>query len=259
MKIYIEYVILNNLTANAMILYIVGVIMRRKMSIVRILLSSIIGTIYAVLLPYISFNYDIGLKVILSAVMVAVGYKAYSLRDYMVQIVIFYVVTFMFGGMVIGIGSLMHTDILNILLYPNNLMATYMSLIIIALTALSRVIVLCIERHIHASSYYYDVNMTVGDCVRCVRGYLDSGNRLYHGIAMVVVMDKTMIGEVFDGIEPSDSITLSTINGTSSQHVYKIDEVELVHNGIHKNYRNIYAVESTRDFNDYDVLLHADM
>lgn len=101
MTVYIDIIFLENLFMNYIIIFATGIIIKSEIKIIRTFLSSFIGSIYAVLtymniLKFVSTN--IGLKILLSAVMVYIAFNPKNTKAFFKQLTIFYLTSFTFGG-----------------------------------------------------------------------------------------------------------------------------------------------------------------
>ena len=85
---------------NSIILYATGVIVKSQIKITRILISSIIGSIYAIIsyMGILEIYSSIVLKVILSISMVYIAFGSKTLKQFLKQLIIFYLTSFTFGG-----------------------------------------------------------------------------------------------------------------------------------------------------------------
>ena len=105
MIIYLDIVLVENLCMNYIILFATGFIMKIKMKHLRMILAGIIGGVYAILaytqiLPY---GTTIPLKIILSIVMVYISFSPQTIKILIKQLIIFYLVSFVFGGCVLAL------------------------------------------------------------------------------------------------------------------------------------------------------------
>lgn len=98
--IYIDIIFLENLIMNSIILYATSIILKRKPKIIRIILSSTIGSIYAILtyITEIEIYTSVILKAILAIIMVYVAFNPQSVKKMWKQVAIFYLTSFVFGG-----------------------------------------------------------------------------------------------------------------------------------------------------------------
>lgn len=100
MTIYIDLIFLENLFMNSIIIYATAIILKKQIKIFRILISSIIGAIYACLyyISNLQIYSSVFLKIILSFVMVYVSFDSKSVKAFLIDVLIFYLTSFTFGG-----------------------------------------------------------------------------------------------------------------------------------------------------------------
>lgn len=100
MTIYLDVVLLENLCMNYIILFATGYIMKLKQKQWRLVLSSLLGSIYAVVsyLEILPLYSSFAVKMLLSVGMVYLAYKANGIKMLAKQLVLFYLVSFVFGG-----------------------------------------------------------------------------------------------------------------------------------------------------------------
>ena len=100
MDVYLDIIFLENLFMNYIILFASAVILKQKIKIIRLSISSCIGSIYAVAVYMrISEIYsNIFLKVILSVVMIYIAFNSKGIKIFLKQLMIFYLTSFTFGG-----------------------------------------------------------------------------------------------------------------------------------------------------------------
>lgn len=85
---------------NYIILFATGIINKNKASIIRLLLSSIVGSVYAILsyMSLLEIYASTILKILLSISMIYIAFKPYNLKSLCKQLLIFYLTSFTFGG-----------------------------------------------------------------------------------------------------------------------------------------------------------------
>ena len=96
---------------NYIIIFATAVILRMEIKVIRMFLSSTIGSIYAViiysnLLKNISTN--IFLKIILSIVMIYIAYNPKTIKAFFKELLIFYLTSFTFGGVAFALINLLN-------------------------------------------------------------------------------------------------------------------------------------------------------
>lgn len=98
--IYLDIIFLENLIMNAIILYATAIILKIKPKFIRILMSSGIGSLYAII-SYVTQLQIYALiisKVILAIIMVYVAFNPQTIKKMWKQLLIFYLTSFVFGG-----------------------------------------------------------------------------------------------------------------------------------------------------------------
>ena len=85
---------------NSIILYAAAIILKIKTKFIRIFISSIIGSIYAIILYITNLKIYTSIisKILLSIIMVYVAYNPQNVKKLWKQILIFYLTSFVFGG-----------------------------------------------------------------------------------------------------------------------------------------------------------------
>ncbi len=100
MTIYIDIIFLENLFMNYIILFATGTIVKAPIKIIRTFISSTIGSIYAIVsyMSVLEIYSSIFLKITLSIAMVYIAFNGKTLKQFLKQLIIFYLTSFTFGG-----------------------------------------------------------------------------------------------------------------------------------------------------------------
>ena len=100
MTVYVDVVFMENLFMNYIILFATAVINKVEIKLIRILISSILGSIYSIVVYTNILSNFTGLiiKILLSVAMIYIAFYPDSLKRFMKQLLIFYLATFTFGG-----------------------------------------------------------------------------------------------------------------------------------------------------------------
>ena len=98
--IYLDIIFFENLIMNSIILYATSIILKLKPKLFRILISSVIGSIYSIILytTEMKIYSSIISKIILSIIMTYVAFNPQNVKKMWKQILIFYLTSFVFGG-----------------------------------------------------------------------------------------------------------------------------------------------------------------
>lgn len=100
MTIYIDVVLIENVIMNFIILLATGLILKEKIKITRLLLSSLLGAIYSVIsyMSILGIYSSMVLKIILSIVMIYIAFNPQTMKKMWKDMLIFYLTSFVFGG-----------------------------------------------------------------------------------------------------------------------------------------------------------------
>ena len=100
MTIYLDVVFIENMCMNYIILFATAIITKIKVKHWKILISSVIGSIYAVILTLqlLEIYSNFFLKIILSITMVYIALEPKNIKNLLKQLIIFYLTSFTFGG-----------------------------------------------------------------------------------------------------------------------------------------------------------------
>lgn len=117
---------------NYIILFATGIILKTHVKVIRILISSTLGSIYAII-SYISIleiYSNIFLKILLSIAMVYIAFNAKNIKQFLKQLMIFYLTSFTFGGVAFALLYFIKPE--NILMDKGVLIGTYPIKIVLA-------------------------------------------------------------------------------------------------------------------------------
>lgn len=100
MTVYLDIIFLENLCMNYIILFATALIFRTRPKHLRIIISSILGGIYAILSLFKIFEFyqNIGFKVLISVLMVYIAYNPPNFKELIKKLMLFYLTSFAFGG-----------------------------------------------------------------------------------------------------------------------------------------------------------------
>lgn len=100
MTIYLDVVLFENLCMNYIILFATGYILKVKIKHLRLIISSFLGGVYSILtyIQVLEIYSNVICKIILSIVMIYIGYKPKTIKLLIKQLIFFYLTSFVFGG-----------------------------------------------------------------------------------------------------------------------------------------------------------------
>lgn len=226
MIIYLDVVILENLIMNSIIMYAIAIILKIDIKHFRILISSTIGAIYSVL-TYIS-NFQIYsnliLKIILSIIMVYIAYKPKNIKILSKQILIFYLTSFLFGGVAFALIYVIKPQ--EILMKNGLFLGTYpLKSVFLAAIIASIICILgfkIVKNKISKKDMFCKVIITINKRQIETTAMVDTGNLLKDPItgAPVIVVEATLL----ENIIPQE-ILLNLENIIGGEFEYVTEEV----------------------------------
>ncbi len=265
---YIEYVIIDNLIIDYLLLKTTMVSSRVKTSNLKMFIASIIGTIIAIIIPFfnISSGFAMLLKVNLALVMVAVSGEFISVKKFLITSAFFIAFTFLFGGIIIGTFYLADVDfVLYFSLNYDSFLPVGISVLIVYCGA--KLTIYLVKNLLKSR----DIEPFIRTCVIVANGkkyktngYVDSGNRLFDKSSglPIVVISKRLFDKVNSQEEKlflKNNMIIDTVNGISTMEIYVLDKL-LIYNGEQENIiNNVLIGKSEFNFEsdgNYDLLLN---
>lgn len=105
MYIYAEYLLIENIIINFIILYVTNKITRTKTSKLRLFIAALVGSIYTLVAFFLSLEFmgKFIIKFSVSILMIILAFNPERLNSFLKQLSTFYLTSFVFAGTVIGI------------------------------------------------------------------------------------------------------------------------------------------------------------
>ena len=178
MTVYIEYVLIDNLTIDSLILFTCSQLARVRTSKTRIFLSSVFGTLIAVISPFLPNIINLLIKPVVAILMVIIAFKTNSFKKTLIMTILFVLITFLFGGSLIGVMNLLDIDysLHSGINYQNSFpvgIAIAVSFVIYIST--KNIINFCVKKQ-QNSQFIYDIVFQDGEKRIKTLAFLDSGN-----------------------------------------------------------------------------------
>ncbi|MCX4362883.1 MAG: sigma-E processing peptidase SpoIIGA [Clostridia bacterium] len=257
MQVYVEYVIINNLMINALVLILTLKFMRHKINKLAVFLASAIGAIYALFVPICDKLNLFALKVLLSLIMLAIILGRCKLKKYLCACAIFYGLTFAMGGIVMGIGNMLSYELKDV---NSSLIPFYAALSGLSLIAAQKLIFKSVTLAKRKSKYENQVILSAnGKSVEC-KAYYDSGNRLYYKNKPTIIIDESIALEFYGQIglnDIKDYTQIDTVIGKKQIKVFPLDYILDKENG--QEIYGVMAAISEKIKGEYKVVLHCDL
>lgn len=232
MTIYLDIIFFENLFMNYIILFATETILKSQFKIIRTFLSSLIGSVYAVL-TYVTdmeIYSSILLKIILSMSMVYIAFNSKNLKSFFKQLIIFYLTSFTFGGVAFAFVYFVNPQ--NILFEKAVLITTYPIKIILVAGIIGFLIITTafknIKGKLRKKDMFCNIKIIINSKSVYVKAIIDTGNFLKEPITQtpVVVVQKN----VLKGVIPSyilENIE-DIINGKSVNFYEYISKIRII-------------------------------
>lgn len=199
MTIYVDVVLIENLLMNYIILFATGVILKVNIKHMRLVLASLIGAIYTIIAYMSAFKIysNIGLKFVLSVIMIYIAFNPKSVKKLFKFTLIFYLTSFVFGGAAFALIYIVKPqDILR----NNGLILNSDSLKVIFISAIIAFVIIIIgfkvvKNKISAKDMYCHINIKLNHKEIETKAMIDTGNFLKEPITNtpVIVVEHTLL------------------------------------------------------------------
>lgn len=219
MTLYVDIVFLENVFMNSIILLATGVILKDKTRIIRNLISSSIGAVYAIIIytSHIEIYSNIFLKIMLSLVIVYIAFKPQNTKSLLKHLIIFYLTSFTFGGVAFALLYFVRPQ--DILIQNGVLIGTYPIKMILIGGIVGFVIITIsfknIKGKLKREDIYCNVKLNVEEKTKIITALIDTGNFLKDPITKIPVIVAER--ESLKGLFPDEILfnTSKIINGGS--------------------------------------------
>lgn len=254
MKIYLDLLFFLNFGFDFILLLVVSIILRRNVSLTRIVLGGLIGglSIFILFLKINSFELFI-LKILISIIMILASFSYKNIKYFMKNFFFLYSASMILGGFLYFLNVQFSYKQKGLVFYHDGLSINFIFLLIFS----PLILYIYIRQGLTLKnnfSNYYKVNLYFNNKKIRLNGFLDTGNKLkdpYSGKPIIIVNEKRIK-------QPSDKfflVPMKTVGGESFIKCFKIDELEIV--GIGKKKNVLLGVTKTKiEMEGIDCILH---
>ena len=187
---------------NCIIIYASAIILKIKPKLVRVIIASIIGSIYAVLLyvTELEIYTSVISKFILSIIIVYVAYNPQNITKMWKQLLIFYLTSFVFGGVSLYLIYFINPQNISMV---NGMFAGDNVLKIVLLGAILAFIIIkislkVIKTKITSKDMYCNIVIRLNDKQVETKAMIDTGNQVKEPITNtpVIIVESTLLYEL---------------------------------------------------------------
>jgi stage II sporulation protein GA (sporulation sigma-E factor processing peptidase) len=255
MVVYAEFVFINNLIIDYLLLKASNCVIGLRTCFLRLLFCAFLGAVFATLLPLISrVKGLLFIKITVGVIMALLSSKSYRVRSYIYLVVCFFAITFFAVGSVLCVCS--------ILGFKNYSIGIYVFSVIPICFVL-----LLTKRY---SKYFYsqkkfnscvfNCDISVGDLTLKTNGFLDTGNRVFIGQKPVVICNKNISEKLLSVAfkQGTYALKLTTLGGKSEIQTIKNATLKIYFNDKWHIYENVALGLSKHSFS-YGLILHSEV
>lgn len=281
MIVYIEYVILDNLFMNVLICFVTYKILRAKVDYFQTIIVSSLGSVFAIMLPLIHIP-NFFLVVVKLWIGLMLGYiLSFHLPKKIYGILIFFISTFLMGGIVLSINYIQYGDIDSAINKPLTPIPLWLCILILLFFGIIIVrLIGLFHQKTDTTNFERDVEIFINDNSIKLNGLVDSGNRLYYFDQPLSIINYHKIKHILDkntidaiqqinNTNPIHSSTqqqeqnkknirfveLETLNGVNKIIVIKSQKIVLYSKQKMNIFYEMMLGISTTTIQDYDILL----
>lgn len=200
--IYIDIIFFENLIMNSIILYATGIILKIKPKVIRVLVSSGIGSIYAIItyITEIPIYTTVIVKATLAIIMVYVAFNSQNFKKMCKQVAIFYLTSFVFGGVALYLIYYIRPQevlIKNGMFVGDYILKVIMLGAIVAFITI-KISLKIIKTKISPKDMYCKIKLKLNEEIIETKAIIDTGNLAKEPITNtpVVIVESTLLEEV---------------------------------------------------------------
>lgn len=206
LTVYIDIIFLENLFMNYIIIFATTIILKLQTKIIRSTISSIIGSIYAIVLytSELEIYSNFALKIILSFAMVQIAFGPNNIRQFFKSLIIFYLTSFTFGGVAFALLYFVRPQ--DILIQNGVLIGLYPIKMILAGGILGFIIIITafknIKGRITKNDMFCDLKIILNNKKIQLKAIIDTGNFLKEPITKtpVIIVQKNILKEILPDV-----------------------------------------------------------
>ena len=230
MKIYLDIVLLENFIMNYIIIFSTAIISKSKISNFKFLIASFFASLYSI----INYIYKIRtfqnffIKIIVSIIIVLVAFESYKIKMFLKKLILFYLVSFTFGGIAFMLLFLINPS--NIIIKNGILTGTYPVKVTILGGILGFFIICCvsffIKDRLKKKSMLCDLEIIYKGKYKKLKTMIDTGNLLKEPISQadVIIVEKNSLKEIVENeiLDNLDNIVQGKwLDAMENVHSYK--------------------------------------
>ena len=224
MKVYLDLVMILNFAIDFILLLTVSIILKRNVSITRVMFGAFIGGISILLLFFNMNSILIFLfKLIISIFMILITFGYRTIKYTLINLLYLYMSSIILGGFLYLLNLEFSYKNIGIIFFNNGLSINFIFLIIFSPIILY-IYIKQTKNLRYNYSNYYNIEIKIKNKTYKYVGYLDSGNVLVDSLTKkkVILIDKR---KILFNIKEFRLIPYVGVNGNNMIKVIKIDKL----------------------------------
>lgn len=201
MTIYVDVVVMENIIMNYIILLATGIVLKKKVKHIRLIIAGVLGAIYSVITyaSILEIYSGIVLKIILSIVIVYISYNSQNLKELWKDILIFYLTSFVFGGAAFALIYIVRPQ--DILMKNGLFLGTYPLKTVLLGAIIGFIIIITafklVKNKITKKDMFCELEIKLNNKIIKTKAMIDTGNLLKEPITNtpVIVVEHTLLYE----------------------------------------------------------------
>lgn len=225
-KVYVDVILFINFFFDFLLLVTTSLVLKRRVSIKRIALGSLVGsaTIVVLFIPLSSLELFL-LKVVLSLVIIFVTFGYGDFKYFVNNLVYFYLISIVLGGFVYYLNVSFSYKNVGMVFYHKGVSINYV--IVLFLSIVVSYFYYKEMKYVRlVNSLYYKVDIYVNYKIVSLLGYLDTGNTLVdpYSKRVVIITNSKKFIKACEGCLPY-YIPYQSVNDFGLLEVYKVSRV----------------------------------
>ena len=230
MTIYLDIVLLENILLNYIIILSTAIISKEKIKFLKIILSSIVGGIFAIItyITNLPIIWGVMIKIMISIIMMQIAFEERKINKFVKILIFFYLVSFTFGG--IAFMLLFFINPQNIIINENRFVGTYPLKIAVLAGGLGFIIITIvaqiIKNKLTKNNMICELEIFYKGKNKKMKTMLDTGNLLKEPISNedVIIVEKESLRDMIsnDILENINIILKGNMLDSQNIYSYKI-------------------------------------
>ena len=218
--IYIDIVFLENLIMNSIIIYATSIILKIKPKLIRVVTSSAIGSIYAIIsyVTELSIYTSIISKGILAIVMVYIAFNPQNMKNMWKQLLIFYLTSFVFGGVALYLIYFIKPH--DVFILKAIFLGAIIAFIIIKIS------IKIVKTKINAKDMFCKIRIKLNGKEIETKAMIDTGNLAKEPITNtpVVIVESSLLEKVLpkEILNSIDNILAGKLDGVKEEYISRL-------------------------------------